>query len=80
VEALETCQTGFGGVRELPWSDMSRGMNKDRNNTTEELQMRTWWRRWNELVTGEVLPPEVKAPLEETFTAARLDRAPAPTA
>lgn len=74
VEALETCQIGYGAARELAWSDISRGMNKSVNSTTDELQMRTWWRRWNELVTGEHLPPELKSPLEETFTAARLER------
>ena len=74
VEALETCQVGFGSSRELVWSDMSRGMNKSVNNTTDELQMRTWWRRWNELVTGEKLPIEPKSPLDATFTAPRRDR------
>ncbi|MCW2779053.1 MAG: p-cumate dioxygenase [Frankiales bacterium] len=68
VEALETCQVGFGGVRELPWSDISRGMNKEVTTTSDELQMRAWWRRWNAIITGEVLPPEPKAPLEELFT------------
>lgn len=74
VEALETCQIGYGAARELPWSDISRGMSKSVNSTTDELQMRTWWRRWNELVTGEHLPTEPKSPLEETFTAPRTHR------
>lgn len=74
VEALETCQVGFGAARELEWSDISRGMNKSVNTTTDELQMRTWWRRWNHLVTGEELPPEAKDPLGELFTAPREDR------
>jgi p-cumate 2,3-dioxygenase subunit alpha len=80
VEALETCQVGFGAARELPWSDISRGMSKDVNSTTDELQMRSWWRRWNELVTGEQLPPEVKAPLEPMFTVPRQAPALAATA
>lgn len=71
VEALETCQIGYGGRQELPWSDISRGMNKSVNNTTDELQMRTWWRRWNEIITGEVLPVEEKEPLSEVFQAPR---------
>ncbi|KRF19759.1 p-cumate dioxygenase [Nocardioides sp. Soil797] len=71
VEALETCQIGYGGRQELPWSDISRGMNKSVNNTTDELQMRTWWRRWNEIITGETLPPEEKEPLAEVFRAPR---------
>jgi p-cumate 2,3-dioxygenase alpha subunit len=74
VEALETCQVGFGAARELEWSDISRGMNKPVNSTTDELQMRTWWRRWNHLITGEELPQEEKDPLGELFTAPRTDR------
>lgn len=79
VEALETCQVGFGSARELEWSDISRGMSNPVNSTTDELQMRTWWRRWNQLVTGEQLPPEEKAPLESAFMAPRLELEPAST-
>lgn len=71
VEALETCQVGYGGRKELEWSDISRGMNKPTNSSTDELQMRTWWRRWNEIITGEKLPPEGQAPLDEMFHAPR---------
>lgn len=71
VEALETCQVGYGGRKELQWSDISRGMNRSTNSSTDELQMRTWWRRWNELITGETLPPEEQAPLDEMFHAPR---------
>jgi benzoate/toluate 1,2-dioxygenase alpha subunit len=53
IEALECCQRGFGGVREQPWSDISRGMHKDRPSAVDELQMRIFWRRWNALVTGK---------------------------
>jgi p-cumate 2,3-dioxygenase subunit alpha len=73
VEALEACQAGYAGRRELEWSDISRGMSKPVNSTTDELQMRTWWRRWNELITGEKLPAEEKAPLEGLFEAPRLE-------
>jgi p-cumate 2,3-dioxygenase subunit alpha len=52
VEALECCQRGFAAVKELPWSDISRGMLKAHPNSTDELQMRTFWRRWDELVNG----------------------------
>jgi benzoate/toluate 1,2-dioxygenase alpha subunit len=71
VEALETCQRSFASFRELGWSDISRGMNKDVVPGNDELQMRTWWRRWNQVMTGEDLPPEPKAPLEPEFTAPR---------
>jgi p-cumate 2,3-dioxygenase alpha subunit len=53
IEALECCQRGFAGAREQPWSDISRGMHKEHPTGTDEMQMRVFWRRWNELVTGE---------------------------
>jgi p-cumate 2,3-dioxygenase subunit alpha len=52
VEALEVCQRGFATWRELPWSDISRGMTREAPGANDELQMRSFWRRWNELVTG----------------------------
>ena len=56
VEALERCQQGFRAHAAAPWNDLSRGMNGHLENN--EAQMRVFWRRWNELVTGEQLPPE----------------------
>ncbi|GAA0608199.1 aromatic-ring-hydroxylating dioxygenase subunit alpha [Sporichthya brevicatena] len=58
VEALEQCQIGFATSKEVPWSDISKGFGKPRPTTFDELQMRTFWRRWNFLVTGEQLPEE----------------------
>ncbi|MDH6284161.1 aromatic ring-hydroxylating oxygenase subunit alpha [Prescottella agglutinans] len=75
VEALESCQVGFGARKELGWSDISRGMNKAVSSSNDEYQMRTWWRRWNELITDETLPPEEHAALTEMFTAKRRDTA-----
>lgn len=69
VEALETCQVSYAGRREVPWSDVSRGMNKPYSCGSDELQMRTFWRRWNHLITGEELPPESQEPLPELYTA-----------
>jgi p-cumate 2,3-dioxygenase alpha subunit len=51
VEMLESCQKGFAN-REVMWSDISRGMNRAEPITTDELQIRTFWRRWHELITG----------------------------
>jgi phenylpropionate dioxygenase-like ring-hydroxylating dioxygenase large terminal subunit len=50
IEALESCQQGFrsGGVE---WNDISRGMARDPRADDEE-QMRSFWRRWNEQMTG----------------------------
>ena len=44
VEAIESCQAGFqaGGVE---WSDVSRGMHRQAL-TSDELQMRVFWRQW----------------------------------
>ena len=58
VEALETCQRSFATQAELPWSDISRGMNKATANSSDELQMRAFWRNWNALITGEQLDDE----------------------
>jgi p-cumate 2,3-dioxygenase alpha subunit len=74
VEALETCQRSFAARSELPWSDISRGMCRDIASGDDELQMRTFWRRWNLLITGEALPPEEHLPIEDYYTAPRLDR------
>ena len=50
VEAVESCQQGFrsGGVE---WSDLSRGMHREPRGN-DELQMRSFWRRWQSLVAG----------------------------
>ncbi|MFN0028349.1 MAG: aromatic ring-hydroxylating oxygenase subunit alpha [Acidimicrobiales bacterium] len=56
VEALERCQKGFAAYQAAPWNDISRGMAGSQVNS--EAQMRVFWRRWNELITGESLPPE----------------------
>ena len=45
VEALESCQAGINAI-EVEWSDVSRGMHKHAPATTDELQMRTFWRQW----------------------------------
>lgn len=71
VEALESAQRGFSTHKELPWSDISRGMANSVNTGQDELQMRTWWRRWDELITGEVHPPEEKDPLPHPWSAQR---------
>ena len=79
VEALESCQQGFrsGGVE---WSDLSRGFYRSPRGD-DELQMRSFWRRWQSLIAelpyveqyerglvpGEL--PEV-APSPELFAAA----------
>ncbi len=45
VEALESCQAGYRAT-EVEWSDISRGMLKPDPGTSDELQMRGFWRQW----------------------------------
>jgi p-cumate 2,3-dioxygenase alpha subunit len=55
VEALEAVQAGLATWREVPWSEMSRGMNKTGEQlNTDELHLRTFWRRWNAMMTAEL--------------------------
>ena len=50
VEALESCQAGFANLGSVGWSDLSKGMGKPEPSYDDELQMRTFWSRWNQLV------------------------------
>ena len=51
VEALESCQDGFRAT-EMEWSDISRGMLKPIPGTSDELQMRGFWRQWHANMQG----------------------------
>jgi len=53
VEALEACGVGFHAYKDLQWSDISRGMAREAPLFTDEYQMRTFWRQWNKMITGE---------------------------
>lgn len=64
IEALQACQRGFAAHREAVWSDISRGLGTESPTANDEIQMRCFWRRWNELLTGERPIPEPQAPLE----------------
>lgn len=50
VEALESCQMGFANVGSAGWSDISKGMGNPEPQYDDELQMREFWTRWNQLV------------------------------
>ena len=54
VEALQQVQQGIAEtVREVPWSVMTRGIAKEGEQlNSDELHLRTFWRRWNALMTG----------------------------
>lgn len=48
IEALESCQAGFGAP-ELQWSDISRGMHR-LPRSDDELAARGFWRQWHALI------------------------------
>ena len=51
VEALESCQIGFRAT-ENEWSDISRGMLRPSPKSSDELQMRGFWRQWHANMQG----------------------------
>lgn len=55
VEALELVQQGLMNWREVRWSEMSRGMGKPIGEqlNSDEHHLRTFWRRWVELMRTE---------------------------
>ncbi|GLZ08140.1 aromatic-ring-hydroxylating dioxygenase subunit alpha [Actinomadura sp. NBRC 104412] len=53
-EALESCHRGYASDPGEGWSDVSRGMDFPEPRNWDELQMRTFWRRWSDLVEGMV--------------------------
>jgi p-cumate 2,3-dioxygenase alpha subunit len=52
VEMLELCQRGYANRDGVAWNDLSRGMLKEVPAKSDELQMRCFWRRWHQLMTG----------------------------
>ena len=48
VEALESCQNGFNNLAAASWSDISKGMNSADSRYDDEMQMRVFWKFWNE--------------------------------
>ena len=65
VEALESCQAGFRAT-ETAWSDISRGMLKPGPQSTDELQMRGFWRQWHANMQGLSHTDVQDAPVSET--------------
>jgi p-cumate 2,3-dioxygenase alpha subunit len=54
LEAFEACQAGLRAAAGVPWSDISRGMRREHggqpSRADDELQLRTFWRRWQALM------------------------------
>lgn len=54
VAALELAQQGYAAWREVPWTDLSRGMgNSQEQLATDEGHLRVFWRKWSELIEGK---------------------------
>lgn len=54
IESLETAQLGFKNtINEVRYSDISRGMDREISPTTDEKQMRSFWRKWITLMEPE---------------------------
>ncbi|MBL8382641.1 MAG: Rieske 2Fe-2S domain-containing protein [Burkholderiales bacterium] len=54
-EMLELCQRGYQAHAGVEWNDLSRGMATEDGPSPakqDELQMRTFWRRWRDLLAG----------------------------
>ncbi|MBC7977727.1 MAG: ribosomal subunit interface protein, partial [Myxococcales bacterium] len=49
IEIVESCQTGYANPS-VPYSNLSRGMNREVPQTTDELPARAFWQRWRELM------------------------------
>lgn len=72
VEALESCQNGFRNFALVPYSDISKGMEKEAPSYDDELQMRAFWTRWNQQITGGEPDPSLRAvptPVKSTLAA-----------
>ena len=50
IEVVEICQRGYEAVREVEYSDVSRGMKRASLSERDELQMRAFWRQWSRLM------------------------------
>jgi p-cumate 2,3-dioxygenase subunit alpha len=54
LEAFEACQAGLRAAAGVPWSDISRGMRREHcgqpSRADDELQMRAFWRQWQNLL------------------------------
>ena len=52
IEIVESCQRGYLN-RTVRYSDLSRGMDKEIPETTDELPAREFWRQWDRLMHGD---------------------------
>jgi hypothetical protein len=56
LKALEACQAGYRTGAGVPWSDLSRGMHREHSGqsccSSDERQMRAFWRQWQTLMSA----------------------------
>ncbi|HUK08914.1 MAG TPA: SRPBCC family protein [Stellaceae bacterium] len=53
IAVLELMQQGLAAWREVPWTELARGLHRGGNHlNTDEEHLRVFWRRWSELVEG----------------------------
>ena len=70
VAALELAQQGYAAWREVPWTDLSRGMgNSQEQLATDEGHLRVFWRNWSELVEAQ----RMNKPLDPAATVTRAE-------
>ena len=50
LEVVEACQRGYEAVKEVAYSDVSRGMKRSSATDLDELQVRAYWRQWVRLM------------------------------
>lgn len=61
-EALELCQEAYTNNSEVQWNDISKGMVRGKENalSTDELQMRSFWRQYNKVIQNSFQKEAVK--------------------
>lgn len=61
-EALELCQEAYTNNTEVEWNDISKGMVRGEENalSTDELQMRSFWRQYNKVIQKSFRKEAVK--------------------
>jgi len=60
-EALELCQEGYMNNQEVQWNDISKGMMfGDEALATDELQMRSFWRKYDDVIAQTRTKEETK--------------------
>ena len=65
LEVVEACQRGYETVKEVAYSDVSRGMHRSSATDLDELQARAFWRQWVQLMNSP-LPAAMHKPRRQS--------------